>query len=266
MANLQEENAKMKRDSTTHSLTNLANRKQAITTFEMARKQPDFVAGKNNVVLVRFDLDGFKRINDNFGHFAGDETLKNVADNLTRALAKLQPTDLPVHFSGDEFGLILTDINPGKNKDGSDKTIEETVEMVISKVITEIEKIELPNGKKLTASAGFKIISKDSSGDFGVLDNQADTAAAISKGCKFIPGLEKGSARIANYDEPEEDFLKRKNISLEQFNESKLQNKFERDVTEQFPTEQFPDGVPDEVTIKTKQLVKSILEAKGHKN
>ena len=262
VANLQEENARMKRDSNTHSLTNLANRKQATTTFEIARKQSDFLAGKNNLVLVRFDLDGFKRINDNFGHHAGDETLKNVADNLRLALARLRPTDLPIHFSGDEFGLILTDINPGKNSDGSDKTITETVEMVISRLISEIEKIELPNGKKLTASAGFKIISKKNTGDFDLLDKQADTAAAIAKGCKFVPGLEQGSTRIANYDEPKENFLKRKNISPEQFNDSKTLGDFTRTVDNQFPVEEYPDGVPEEVLELTRQLVVAISQAK----
>ncbi len=262
VANLQEENAMMKRDSNTHSLTNLANRKQATTTFELARKQSDFLAGKNNLVLVRFDLDGFKRINDNFGHHAGDETLKNVADNLRLALARLRPTDLPIHFSGDEFGIILTDINLGKNSDGSNKTITETVEMIISRLISEIEKIELPNGKKLTASAGFKIISKNSTGDFDFLDNQADAAATIAKGCKFIPGLEQGSTRIANYDEPKENFLKRKNISPEQFNDSKTLGDFTRTVNNQFPTEEFPDGVPEDVLRLTEQLARAISKAK----
>ncbi|GEM_PF-6183524 len=263
VANLQEENARMKRDSHTHSLTNLANHKQATTTFEIARKQSDFLAGKNNLVLVRFDLDGFKRINDNFGHHAGDETLKNVADKLRLALARLRPTDLPIHFSGDEFGLILTDINSGKNSDGSNKTIAETVEMIISRLISEIEKIELPNGKKLTASAGFKIISKDSTGNFDFLDNQADAAAAIAKGCKFVPGLEQGSARIANYDEPKENFLKRKNISPEQYSNSKTLGDFTRTVDNQFPTEEYPDGVPEDVLKLTRQLVAAISKSKS---
>jgi len=263
LAAAQYENAKLKKETQTHSLTHLANRGQAMRVFESAKKEPGFVSGENNLVLVRLDLDGFKDINDTFGHNAGDDALKKVAEKLKLALDQLMPTDLPIHFSGDEFGLILTDVRPGKKPNGEPKSLAETVESIISKVISQIEEIDLPGNRKLTASAGFKVLSKDEANvNFETTDSQADVAAELSKGCKFVPGLEQGSDRIVNYDEAAEDFLERKGVSIEQYKESKLRGKFARTVKEQFPALGFPEGVPPEVLQATEALVNSILAAK----
>ena len=54
--------------------------------------------------LVYFDLNGFKAINDTYGHAAGDEALKVVADTLS---SKLRDTDAVGRLGGDEFGVVL---------------------------------------------------------------------------------------------------------------------------------------------------------------
>jgi diguanylate cyclase (GGDEF)-like protein len=54
--------------------------------------------------LVYFDLDGFKSINDRFGHPAGDAVLKSVAQTL---LAHIRESDLVGRVGGDEFAVIL---------------------------------------------------------------------------------------------------------------------------------------------------------------
>ncbi len=54
--------------------------------------------------LVYFDLDGFKSVNDRFGHAAGDAALKVVAERL---LANTRETDVVGRLGGDEFAVIL---------------------------------------------------------------------------------------------------------------------------------------------------------------
>jgi diguanylate cyclase (GGDEF)-like protein len=55
--------------------------------------------------LVYFDLNGFKAINDTYGHAAGDAALHHVATMLT---ANLRETDSVGRLGGDEFGVVLT--------------------------------------------------------------------------------------------------------------------------------------------------------------
>lgn len=59
---------------------------------------------RTDAALVYIDLDGFKRINDQFGHAAGDETLKAVAATLA---SEVRESDIMARLGGDEFALIL---------------------------------------------------------------------------------------------------------------------------------------------------------------
>ena len=63
---------------------------------------------KTTALLVLFDLDGLKQVNDSFGHPAGDAYLRALADGL----ASVRVTDYVGRLGGDEFALLLTDAEP----------------------------------------------------------------------------------------------------------------------------------------------------------
>lgn len=84
------------------ALTGLPNR----VLFDATLKDATARAGEDarSVCVMGLDLDGFKVINDTFGHPAGDRLLVLVAERL-RSL--LRPDDLVARLGGDEFGVIL---------------------------------------------------------------------------------------------------------------------------------------------------------------
>ena len=87
------------------ALTGLPNRRLYDLRLREALKQAAHT-GKR-VALVAFDLDRFKQINDRFGHFAGDEALRTVAQ---RFVSRIRASDTLARLGGDEFVAILSDL------------------------------------------------------------------------------------------------------------------------------------------------------------
>ncbi|MCU7835332.1 MAG: diguanylate cyclase [gamma proteobacterium symbiont of Taylorina sp.] len=88
------------------SLTQLPNRALFIVLLEQALKQAK--RSDYSVALLFIDLDGFKSINDTYGHNYGDELLRQVATSLQ---ATVREADTVFRLGGDEFTLILSNFH-----------------------------------------------------------------------------------------------------------------------------------------------------------
>lgn len=94
---------KMRFMATHDDLTQLANRALLLERLEQAVMQ--HARHQEKLALLFIDLDGFKAVNDNYGHHVGDELLTRVADILKYCVRK---SDTVARFGGDEFVVLLT--------------------------------------------------------------------------------------------------------------------------------------------------------------
>jgi len=119
------------------SLTGLHNRRfaQERLTAEIARSQRH----GHSLTTMMIDLDGFKQLNDRYGHIAGDWVLKGFAERLTKAT---RGSDLAVRFGGDEFLVLLPECQLGQ----------------VQRVLDRLRQLEIDlNGERIsfTFSAGW---------------------------------------------------------------------------------------------------------------
>ncbi|GAA4503617.1 diguanylate cyclase [Pseudaeromonas paramecii] len=106
---LQEANQQLKVLSVTDRLTGLFNRGhwEECLRQEFNRCQRH----AHSSTLMMFDIDFFKKINDGYGHLAGDAVLRRVSKTLMQVL---RSTDVAGRYGGEEFGILLLDVDePG---------------------------------------------------------------------------------------------------------------------------------------------------------
>lgn len=87
------------------SLTNLPNRRSFMNKLRSEVMDQKFSRSRLSVFFI--DLDNFKSINDQWGHDAGDIVLKEAAKRIRSVI---RPTDIAARFGGDEFVIMLKDV------------------------------------------------------------------------------------------------------------------------------------------------------------
>lgn len=99
---LRKQNEELERESTSDALTGLHNRR--FLTQRLSEELSRAYRQKTSFTVLMADVDEFKKYNDNFGHPAGDEVLKKVANIL---LGSTRAVDCTARYGGEEFAVLL---------------------------------------------------------------------------------------------------------------------------------------------------------------
>lgn len=148
-------------------LTGLPNRRLMLEHLNQAIQR--CVRHKKSMALLFLDLNGFKPVNDKYGHEAGDEVLKQVARRLSAAM---RASDRVARLGGDEFVVMVEDI---ANK--------EDICDIVRKVDAEIERpilLKEQGEVAVSTSIGVAIYPRDGE-DMETLLSNADTAMYEAK-------------------------------------------------------------------------------------
>jgi diguanylate cyclase (GGDEF)-like protein len=103
---LERERSRFRDLSLRDPLTGLANRALLMETLRRSRER----SRRSQVqgALFFIDMDGFKKINDRFGHAAGDKVLQTIGKRLERSL---RASDVAARIGGDEFALVIESLD-----------------------------------------------------------------------------------------------------------------------------------------------------------
>jgi diguanylate cyclase (GGDEF)-like protein len=103
---LQETNRRLKNLAITDELTGLLNRRALFA--ELKKNTCRFIREEKPFHIIMLDIDHFKKINDSYGHQAGDKVLQELAKRLEN---ELRPYDLIGRYGGEEFLIAIGNIS-----------------------------------------------------------------------------------------------------------------------------------------------------------
>ena len=136
-------NFKEKLENMAHydTLTELPNRSFFYIEFQLEIQRAK--RSRNKLALLFLDLDGFKAVNDTFGHDVGDELLRNVSSRLKSSVREI---DIVARLGGDEFTILLVDL------DNEEKSLQ-----IAKQIITSLNEVFLINEHKVSIGASIGI-------------------------------------------------------------------------------------------------------------
>ncbi|MDC8444729.1 MAG: sensor domain-containing diguanylate cyclase [Nitrosomonas sp.] len=149
-------------------LTQLFNRRAGEQLLDIMLKN----AKKSNeqLVLLLIDLDGFKAVNDHFGHKAGDKVLIEVANRLKTTIRR---EDILIRLGGDEFVIAFNVAGESRSE------IDHFVENLLNRFKTEIQ-LKDNNSVTIGSSIGIAVYPRDGK-TIGTLMVNADSAMYQAK-------------------------------------------------------------------------------------
>lgn len=164
----------------TDKLTGLANRHYFDQKLEEEALYADYARKPLNILM--FDIDNFKKFNDTYGHIWGDKLLSMFGDIVMQNIRK---TDIPVRYGGEEFIVIIGDLDMA------------TVKGIGDRIRNQLEKQNLNMGNeytkcKVTVSCGIAQYPTHAK-DIKEVVNYADKALYYAK--------EIGKNIVVSYDE-----------------------------------------------------------------
>ena len=160
-------NSKIQKLSCTDELTGLLNRRGVNEIIDLQMQQAQILHRETSLIMV--DIDNFKKINDQYGHYQGDLVLRHVADILKQ---NLRANDVIARYGGEEFVVLLpfTSIeNAVALAEGCRKALEKSV-------------VKVKETESFHVYACFGVSSTDHVGyDYLDLFDQADKALYQAK-------------------------------------------------------------------------------------
>ncbi len=123
------------------TLTGLPNRGLFLDRLAQTTRRAE--RARSPVAVLFMDLDGFKRVNDDLGHQAGDQVLVEVAQRLAGCL---RPADTAARFGGDEFAVLLDGL--GSESDAA---------LVASRIMGALSEPLVLHGRRVSLSASIGI-------------------------------------------------------------------------------------------------------------
>ena len=167
--------------STRDTLTGLYNRWYVIEKIESELNRA--LRHGSPMSLLMLDIDHFKRINDTWGHPAGDEVLKSVGKMLRESC---RVYDVPGRYGGEEFCIVLPETKPGNTT------------VVAERIRKRLEETELPmGGESVAVTASIGIAGMENQGD----EEMLSPAALIDRADRALYSAKtRGRNRIEMWD------------------------------------------------------------------